>query len=300
MTDSSNEESTPWTIARLLAWATDDLRKRGLESPRLEAELLLTSVLQVDRMRLIMDAQRPLGERELGAYRALFQRRRKGEPISYILGTREFYGHAFMVTPSVLIPRPDTETLVEVALQRTAHRNLSGRALDLCTGSGCVAISYALERPTWKVTGTDLSEKALAVARKNALHLGALWGVRFASGNLFGAVSKEEKFELITCNPPYIASQEVLTLEANVKDFEPHEALDGGETGLDFYPLVAQGASKHLVPGGILALELGAGQASDVEKILADHGFTDLERKRDFGGHERVVSGKAPRGSIPQ
>lgn len=293
MSDSNKQNSEPWTIARLLSWAADDFRKREFESPRLEAEILLTVVLKIDRVRLIMDSRRPLSDEELETYRALIQRRRTGEPIAYILGQREFFGREFVVNSNVLVPRPDTEALVEVALKRTAHRHLSGRALDLCTGSGCVAISFALERPTWKVTGTDLSLPAIEIARNNALRLGALWGLRMVPGDMFDAVGADEKFELIVSNPPYIPSSEVLTLEPTVKDFEPKSALDGGSTGLHFYPLLVEGALSHLVPGGVLAVEVGAGQAPDVEALFAAQGFTDLERKKDFGGHERVVSGKA-------
>jgi release factor glutamine methyltransferase len=293
-----SQEQTPstesWTIGRLLAWAAKDFKERGLESPRLEAEVLLGDLLALDRVRLIVEATRPLSAEELSAFRDRIKRRRGGEPSAYIIGKREFFGREFLVDSRVLIPRPDTEILVEEALERTAHRDLDGRALDLCTGSGCVALSFALKRRTWKVTGTDLDPGALEVARKNAQNLGALWGVRFVEGDLFGALDSTERFEMITANPPYIPSSEVLELETGVKDFEPNKALDGGADGLDFYPRVTAGALKHLVPGGVLALELGAGQASAVAQILKEAGFTDVRRKKDYGGHERVVSGRAP------
>lgn len=278
----------------MLTWATDDFKKRGFATPRLEAEVLLCAVLDVDRVRLIVDGARPLTSEELSSYRSMIQRRRAGEPTAYIIGYREFFGRRFRVDSRVLIPRPDTEILLEVALEKTAHRSLYGRALDLCSGSGCIATSFALERPTWRVTGTDVSEAALDVARVNALALGALWGVRFVPGNLFDAVGPDERFEIVLANPPYIPREEVETLEPHVRDFEPRSALDGGVTGLDFYPLLAVGARKHLVPGGVLAVEVGAGQAEDVERIFSAHGFTDLERKKDYGGHERVVSARAP------
>lgn len=284
----------PWTIRRVLTWASDDFKKRGFESPRLEAEILLGSILGVDRVRLIVDATRPLSDDELGAYRSVIQRRREGEPSAYILNQREFFGREFYVDSRVLVPRPDTETLVEVALHRTRHRYLDGRALDLCTGSGCVALSFALERRTWKVTATDLSEEALRVARKNALRLGALWGVRFLPGDLFGAVLEEERFELITANPPYISPSEIETLDRGVRDFEPRLALDGGRMGLEFYPKIAAGALRQLVPGGVLAIEVGAGQASSVAEILTGLGYEALETAKDYGGHERVVSARRP------
>jgi release factor glutamine methyltransferase len=287
-----------WTIQKIAAWAADDFKKRGLESPRLEAEILLATVLGVDRVRLIIDGQRPLSEQDLSAYRAVIQRRRSGEPVAYILGKREFYGRDFFVDKRVLIPRPDTEILLEAALEKTAHRHLSGRALDLCTGSGCVALSFALERRTWQVTGTDLSDDALEVAQKNAVRLGALWGVRFVPGDLFAALKPGEKFELITANPPYIPDAEIAELEAGVRDFEPQSALAGGASGLDFYQRICQEARQFLVPGGVLAFEVGAGQAPDVERLLLAAGFERPERKRDLGGHERVVTAHAPKTAV--
>lgn len=174
--------SDPWTIARVLKWATEDFRGRGMESPRLDAELLLGLSLGLDRVRLILEAARPLTPEELSSYRELIKRRRSGEPIAYIRGEREFYGLPIRVTPAVLIPRPDTETLVEVALERTRGRHMYGRALDLCTGSGCVAIAFAKERPTWRVTGVDVSAAAIAVARQNAERLSARAAARWLSG----------------------------------------------------------------------------------------------------------------------
>src|SRR5690606_28534876 len=141
-----------WSIGSVLRWATEDFARRGLARPRLEAELLLGHVLGVDRVRLVIDADRPLRPDELGSFREVILRRRRGEPVAYIRGEREFYGRRFVVDRRVLVPRPETETLVEVALERTRERSLFGRALDLCTGSGCVAVTFALERPTWKIT----------------------------------------------------------------------------------------------------------------------------------------------------
>ncbi len=295
MSDNVSPPPESWTISRVLGWATEDFKKKGLRSPRLEAEILLGAILDVDRVRLIVDAQRPLSPEELASFKRFIQRRRSGEPSAYILGKREFFGREFFVSRSVLIPRPDTEILVEEALERTAHRDLSGRALDLCTGTGCVAISFALSRRTWQITGSDISQDALVVARRNAEKLGAVWGVRFVPGDLFGAVGETERFELITANPPYIRRDELDELDIDVKDFEPRSALDGGESGLDFYPRLLQGARKHLVPGGVLCVEVGAGQAEEVSRLFDEFGMTDTRRKKDYGGHERVVSGRAAR-----
>jgi release factor glutamine methyltransferase len=287
------EQASTWTIGSLLTWAASDFRERGMESPRLEAEILLAHVLGADRIRLIVESGRPLSTGELNAYKALFKRRRSGEPTAYILGQREFFGRSFEVNPHVLIPRPDTEILVQVALKRTSHRKLTGRALDLCTGSGCVAVSFALERRTWQVTASDVSEHALEVARKNALKLGAIWGLRFVVSDLFSALDQGERYELVTANPPYIPIGEHKGLDPTVKDFEPALALVGGEDGLDLYPRLIRQARQHLVPGGVLAVEVGAGQAAAVEQIFMQEGFSALSREKDYGGHERVVSGKA-------
>src|SRR5690606_27125925 len=260
-----------------------------------EAELLLGHVLGVDRVGLVVQSLRPRGPEELVRYLACIGRRRGGGPIAYLLGHREFFGLQFEVADPVLVPRPDTELLVEEALDRTSHRALFGRALDLCTGSGCVAISFAKSRPTWQVTGTDISPGALEVARRNALSHGALWGISFLLGDLTTALPPGARFEIVLANPPYIPSSEVDTLEPDVKDHEPRGALDGGADGLDFYRRLAQEVPAHLVPGGVLALEVGAGQAAVVERLLEAAGFEDRRRLVDFAGHERVVSGKKGR-----
>jgi release factor glutamine methyltransferase len=179
--------SQPWTIESVLKWATDDFRAKGIESPRLDAEVLLAEALASTRVQLIVDAKRPLEAGELARFRELVKRRRAREPVAYLRGEREFYGRAFKVDKRVLVPRPDTEILVEVALQRGAYCSMSMRALDLCTGSGCVAITLARERPTSRVTATDVSEGALALARENALRLGA-YNVAFVKGDLFAGV----------------------------------------------------------------------------------------------------------------
>ncbi len=284
-------DGEPWSIASVLRWATEDFSKRGLSSARLDAELLLGHVLGLDRVRLIVDAKRPLSEAELSAFRELIKRRRRGEPVAYLRGEREFYGHRFRVDARVLVPRPDTETLVEVALGRTRSSALYGRALDLCTGSGCVAIAFARERPTWKVSGVDVSPEALALARENAIRLGAAFSTRWLVGDAFAPLAEHERFELVTANPPYIPRAELAELAADVRDFEPRLALDGGEDGLDLIRRLVREAPARLVPGGVFALEVGYDQAARVEQLFAEAGFVGLERRRDYGGIERVVSG---------
>jgi release factor glutamine methyltransferase len=283
----------PWTIARVMAWATQDLRSHGSRSARLDAELLLAQVLSCDRIRLVIDAERPLSRDELAAYKELHQRRRKGEPVAYLRGLREFFGRPFRVDRRVLIPRPETEGLVEVGLTRTRELALCARVLDVCTGSGCVAITVAKERPTNLVLASDLSADALEVAAENALRLGAQVGLW--RSDLYAELGAWRKsFDLITANPPYIAEAELGELAADIRDFEPVAALHGGADGLMLIRAVVRGAVDMLAPAGVLAVEIGAGQASAARLVFEQAGFADIEIARDYGGHERVVSGRQP------
>ncbi len=285
-----SEAEQQWTVGKVLSWAADDFRGRGFDSPRLDAELLLCEVLDCDRVRLIMDAHRPLTADELAPYRQLIQRRRREEPIAYILGRREFYGLNFRVGPEVLVPRPDTEVLVVTALRRTEALDQHGIALDLCTGSGCVAVAFASSRPTWEVWGSDVSEAALVVARDNALRLGAAQ-VCFRHGDLYEALDPNLRFDLICANPPYIPSSDIEGLDANVRDFEPRLALDGGQRGLDTIARVIAGAPARLNPGGVLAIEIGSEQAREASALFQRAGLTEILVERDYGHRDRVVSG---------
>ncbi len=280
-----------WTVEALLRWATDDFRARAIEKPRLDAEVLLAHALGATRTQLVIDAKRPLEPGELARFRELVKRRRVREPVAYLLGVREFYGRPFRVDKRVLIPRPDTETLVDVALARTQSRSLSMRALDLCTGSGCVAITLARQRPTACVHATDLSDDALAVARENALRLGA-YTVAFWRGDLFAALPPScGPFDVIAANPPYIATSDVETLETDIKAFEPRLALDGGADGLSVVRRIVDEAPARLAAGGALAVEIDGGEAAAVAQLLEARGFANVTITRDYGRIERVVDG---------
>jgi release factor glutamine methyltransferase len=294
---SSAQAPQVWTIEAVLRWATDDFRARGIENPRLDAEILLARALGSTRISLIVDAKRPLDPSELARLRELVTRRRSREPIAYIVGEREFYGRTFRVDRRTLVPRPDTETLVDVALERTRAVSMSMRALDLCTGSGCVAVTLARERPTAFVVATDTSDEALTAARANALRLGA-YQVVFRKGDLFAALDAAAekappscRFDVVTANPPYIPTAEIQSLMADVRDFEPRLALDGGVDGLALLRKIVAGAPDHLAGGGILAVEVGAGEAPDVAALFEAAGFTGVEVRRDYARIERVVSG---------
>jgi release factor glutamine methyltransferase len=279
-------------VESVLRWAAEDFRGRGIEGPRLDAELLLGRAVSATRIQLIMDAKRELTEPELARFRELVKRRRAREPVAYLLGRREFYGREFRVDRRVLIPRPDTETLVEEALDRSRAVSMSMRALDLCTGSGCVAITLARERPTSRVVGTDVSGDALAVARDNALRLGA-YNLALRQGDLFAAVDPAWRFDVVTANAPYIAPEEMAELQPDVRDFEPRGALVADEGGLAVTRRVVEHASRHLAPGGALAVEVGFGQAPAVRAMFERAGFDDVRVRRDHARVERVVSGAA-------
>jgi len=287
---SNAPANEPWSIARILRWATDDFRKRGQTSPRLDAELLLAEALGTDRIRLVIESERELTPTELGRYREFIRRRRSGEPVAYILGRREFYGLGFVVDKRGLVPRPDTETLVEVALERTKTRSMFGRALDLCTGTGCVAIAFAKSRPTWRVTASDVSLEATELAWENARRLGVAFTVGVAESNLFEALG-EQRFNLVVANPPYIPTGDIAGLEPDIRDFEPRLALDGGADGLALVRSIVNGARARLEVGGVLALEIGHDQAARTRELFEAAQFRDVAVRRDYGGRDRIVSG---------
>jgi len=284
----------PWTVRRVLGWTTQHFEKLGLDSPRLTAELLLAHVLHTSRVRLYTDLDRPLEAGELAAYRGLIARRAAGEPTSYLTGTREFYGRTFAVDPRVLVPRPETELLVEAVLQ-AVPRDAEVRVLDLCTGSGCVGITLALERPRARVLATDTSPGAVEVARANAAALGPADRFEARLGDLLAPVEGEPPFDVVVANPPYVPTGELPTLSPEVRR-EPPLALDGGADGLDVVRRIAEEAPRRLVPGGLLALEIGDGQGPAVHSLLEAAGYGSVRIERDLARHDRLALGTHPRG----
>ncbi|MBJ6724857.1 peptide chain release factor N(5)-glutamine methyltransferase [Geomesophilobacter sediminis] len=281
-----------WDVLKVLNWTKGYLAEKGVENARLEAEWMLCEVLSLDRVGLYCNFDKPLSDAELTAYRSMVARRAKREPLQYILGTQEFMGLEFRVTPSVLIPRYDTEVLVNEAVQRAPK---TGAILDIGTGSGCVAISLAHLLPEARVTTVDVSPGAIEVARENAEKNGAT--VEFCEGSLF-APCAGRRFDMIVSNPPYIRKDELATLQPEVRDFEPMGALDGGADGLDFYRTIVAQAPAHLVDGGWLLFEVGAGQAPDVLGLLQKGGFGDSSfTAADPAGIDRVVGARLGRAS---
>lgn len=281
--------SESWTIRRVVAWTTEDFQKRGLHSARLEADLLIAEALGIERIGLYMDPDRPLTPQELAAIRVLVGRRRLHEPVAYILGRREFYGRTFKVTPDVLIPRPDTETLVEHALTAAAGAP-AGPWVELCTGSGAVAITLAIELPERSGVATDLSEAALAVARHNAEAHQVGERLSLRAGDLCAPLDPSNPAALMLVNPPYIRAGDLSGLDADVRDHEPRMALDGGADGLTFYRRLAAEAGAFLLPGARLMMEVGYDQAAEVAALFAAPQWDGHATHDDLAGTPRVVS----------
>lgn len=256
---------------------------------RLEAQILAAHALGVDRAWLIGHDRDALSPDQSNAIEKLISRREQGEPVAYILGEKEFYGRVFKVTPDVLIPRPETELLVETALERLP-RHRPARILDLGTGSGCIAITLALECQACEVWAVDRSKPALALAADNAGALGA--NVRFLESDWFEALGACT-FDLIVANPPYVRDAARELAVGDVR-YEPLAALAAGETGLDDVRLITAGAPHHLAQGGWLLIEHGWDQGGACRNLFLAHGFSAVETLRDFSGHERITSGRQP------
>jgi release factor glutamine methyltransferase len=284
--------SDVWTIRRVLTWTTQHFEKRGVDAPRLTTEILLAHVLQTGRVRLYVDLDRPLSKDELGAFKALIERRLSGEPTNYLTGTKEFYNRPFKVDARVLIPRPETELLVEAVLH-SVPKDAPSQVLDVCTGSGCIAISVAAERPQATVVATDLSKDACALARENAQALGVGDRVSILEGDLFSPLPPDARFRVVVSNPPYIDSGDIAGLSAEVRR-EPRLALDGGPDGLVALRRVIQGARRVLEPGGLIALEMGETQGGAVLELLRAEGFADARVEKDLERRERMAFGTQP------
>lgn len=287
-----------WTIRKVLTWTAQHFEKRQVDSPRLTSEILLAHVLKSSRVRLYVDLDRPLAKEELAAFRALIERRMSGEPTQYLTGVKEFYNRSFKVDARVLIPRPETELLVEAAL-RVLPKDAPSRALDVCTGSGCIAISLAAERPQASILATDVSPDACALARENAEAQGVGARVTVVQGDLFAPVPADARFQLVVSNPPYIASGEIPGLSAEVRR-EPHLALDGGKDGLIVIRRVIEGARRCLLPGGLLAMEIGETQGVAVRELLQAAGFEDARVEKDLERRDRLAFGTQPAATAPQ
>lgn len=284
----------PWTIQRVVAWTTKDLAGRGVEGARLDAELLVAHALGLRRIDLYLRFEQPLTDDELTRIRKLIERRRDREPVAYILGCRDFRGHRFAVDRRVLIPRPETEEVVDVALEMLREfPDAVVRALDVCAGSGAIAVSIGLEEPRARVDAVELSDAAAEVARANVDGLGVRDRVRVLSGSLYRPVG-DDRYHVVVSNPPYIATAEVDTLMPEVSRHEPRLALDGGEDGLGVLTGVVRGARAHLVSGGALVVEIGSDQGAAARALAEEAGLRGVAVRQDLSRRDRVLVARAP------
>ena len=279
-----------WTVLDVIRWTAARFGERGLATPRLDAELIVAHVLALPRIQLYVQSDRPLLATELADIRALIKRRQAGESVAYLVGKKEFWGLELAVDARVLVPRPDTETLIEEARARLEGVE-APRIADVGTGSGALAVTLAKLRPDAVVFASDVSAGALEVARGNAERLGV--AVTFLEGDLAAPLLPHAPFRLIVANLPYIPSADLAALPPEVRA-EPALALDGGADGLDLVRRLIGAATAQLAAGGALALEIGAGQAAATSALLTGAGFVEISLRPDLAGVERVVAGVRP------
>lgn len=283
-----------WTIQKLLSWIAGYLTQKGVDSPRLSAELLLCHILKLERIQLYTFFDRAVDKPQLDALHALVKRGGEHEPIAYLVGRCEFYSLPLTITRDCLIPRPETELLVERAVDFLRKRPGPQDMLDLCTGSGCIAAAIAKNAATAKIVATDICDAALSVAARNIEAFKLTERVRLLCGDLFDPVVKgidAAAFDLIVSNPPYVSDAEYEKLDKNVKDFEPKKALLAGVDGLDVYRRVIAQAGEFLKPDGALMLEIGYAQGPAVKGLLEQAGgFRQVRIEKDFANNDRIVT----------
>lgn len=278
-----------WTIGRLLAWTADYLKKRGSESPRLDAEVMLAHVLGYERVQLYTHYEDVVGETPRAQYRDLVRRRAEGAPVAYLVGRKEFYSLRFDVSPAVLIPRPETEYVV-IGFLEAVKGVESPTAVDVGTGSGCLAVACTRHCPAARFAAIDLSPEALEVASRNAARHEVADRIEFLQGDLLEPVAGRPAFDVVVSNPPYIPSADVDVLDPGVRDYEPRLALDGGPDGLRIVARLVEQAAPLLKPGGKLLLEIGVDQDEAVRGLIASHGDYEISSTvRDLQGIPRVV-----------
>lgn len=283
-----------WTVAGLLKVTADYLKKNHIESPRLTAEVLLAHQLDLDRVSLYLNFDRPLTEKELSGYRSVITRRLRREPVQYITGVQEFWSLEFMVNPHVLIPRHETELLIELTLGRIRanpdFKNRLIKILDLGTGCGALSVTLAKEVEKAQIRSTDVSAKAIELARLNAKKH-SVSNICFVRGDLFDPVkNKDSSFDFIISNPPYIACEEYHRLQPEVRDYEPRVALDGRKGGVYYIEKIIKEAPNHIVPGGWILLEMAPGQTEWAIKLMKENNaYKEIRRVMDYGHRYRVV-----------
>ena len=282
------ETKPVWTIMKILNWTKQYFTDKGVENPRLDAEVLLCAVLKCERITLYVDFERPLSDTELAQFKQYVVRRAAHEPLAYILGEKAFMRNMFKVTPDTLVPRPETELLVESIVMAAEAVGGDVKILDIGTGSGAIIVSLLDYLPQAKGVGVDISVGALTVAKENAVAIGVEERAGFLLSDVYSALPLDKKFDIIVSNPPYIPAADIAGLAKDVQN-EPIGALDGGEDGLDFYRRITKEAPLHMVEDGLLAFEIGIYQGEAVAELCKAAGFGAVAIRKDYAGIERMV-----------
>ena len=284
---------TSWTIQKLLNWVTEYFTNKALDSPRLSAEMLLSHVLSMKRIELYTQFDKPVAKQQLDILHDLVRRAGQNEPIAYIIGKTEFYSLELNITRDCLIPRPETELLVERAIEFLRGRSGQQFICDLCTGSGCIAVAIAKNFPKADIIATDISAAALKVAAQNIKKHQLNNRVKLLCGDLFDPIASQlndGKFDLIVCNAPYVSEVDFESLEKNVKDYEPGSALLAGIDGLDIYRRVIEKAGNFLKPDAAIMLEIGYNQAQAIRELLEQANcFSKITIEKDYQNYDRVA-----------
>ncbi len=278
-----------WTIQRLLRWTKDHFERKNIDSPRLTGELLLSHALGLTRPQLYMQFDRPLDASELDRYRVLVRRRAEGVPTQYLVGGREFYGRWFELDARSFMPRQETELLVEACLAAIPGDGAGIVALDLCAGSGCVGVPLLAERSELRRTAVARAAGPSEVALANAMALKVGDRYQLLQGDLFEPLDSNARWSLIVSNPPYVATGDIAGLQVEVRDHEPHLALDGGVDGLEVIRRIIAGSVHRLAPGGLLALEIGDEQGPGVRALLEGAGLGETAVTQDYAGNDRIA-----------
>jgi release factor glutamine methyltransferase len=285
-----------WTIQKLLNWITQYFTEKGLESPRLSAELLLSGVLEMKRIELYTNFDKPVAKPQLDRLHELVKRAAQHEPVAYLVGRCGFYSLELDITRDCLIPRPETELLVERAIELLRTRSASQLVCDLCTGSGCIAVAIARNFPDAQIIATDISDAALAVAARNVEKHRLTDRVKLLCGDLFDPIVPHldtAKFDLIVCNPPYVSAAEFETLDRNIREHEPKLALLAGIDGLDVYQRILERVDDFLKDAAALILEIGCAQGRAVKKLLEKTGiFTEIKIEKDHQNNDRIATAR--------
>lgn len=280
------------TIQKVLNWGVEYLKEKGIEDPRLSAELILCHVLSMPRIRLYTDFEKKVTKEQQGKFNELIKRAGESEPVAYLIGKTEFYSLELEISPACLIPRPETELLVERAVEFLRTRKGHQLVCDLCTGCGCIAVAIAKNFADCEIIATDISDSALETAAINIEKFNLQKRVKLLQGDLFEPIVPHldtGKFDLIVSNPPYVSSIEYEQLEKNVKDYEPKTALFAGTDGLDIYKRIAANVDEFLKPDAALILEIGYAQGQAVKNLLEGAGFTQIRIEKDFHDNDRIV-----------